>query len=559
MARGWYFPFNPATFAVHKTASMTESFPVENLPLSLQNLVKAIEGLERFSVNAVRDCLRSVDLPREDLTPWERFEHPGEDSYGRTMIWHGGHYEIMLMSWLPGDISAIHDHGFTQWGAVKVFGNAEHATFLVIDDEMQTLARTMVKSGEVLGVGHQLVHQMGNPLSGEPFVSLHVYGTYDARESITGDARVIDPTRGEIQIVDGGAFFNLPETAIKERKPVPTPDFPTWLRNSTELVRRMSRGNASAEAIKSVTDELVNPDRMEQLRSFLDEIIDENGHTSRSGQWQNLIWELKEAAQLQDELLNTTNKSDHFNTYAVLYDEVIGKPCLRNFMSGYLSFFLKEYEVDVKNTSLLSIGCGTGLVERYMIESLGIPYENLYGMDISAAMIEEARQYIQADVGDALALDPAIRQWEIAYCGLNVFQYIGHQKLEAVIANVARIVKPGGYFIGDFITTDHIRWYPNVIYSDQRDIVSLRTPSLIEKDNHMYQRSQIINVRANDGKLRISYEGEHERFLPPVGRVRQYFEKAFTQVDLYDAVSLQPISADGDTCPSTRYVVVARK
>ena len=50
------------------------------------------------------------------------------------------------------------------------------------------------------------------------------------------------------------------------------------------------------------------------------------------------------------------------------------------------------------------------------------------------------------------------------------------------------------------------------------------------------------------------------RFLPPMWRLRQEFEKAFKgKVDIYDAVTLKPIGAKADTCPSTRYLLVAQK
>jgi hypothetical protein len=59
--------------------------------------------------------------------------------------------------------------------------------------------------------------------------------------------------------------------------------------------------------------------------------------------------------------------------------------------------------------------------------------------------------------------------------------------------------------------------------------------------------------------MRITDEGYHQRFLPPLSRVRRIFEQTFNgAVEVYDAVSLNPVSVDADTCPSTRYLVCAR-
>ena len=114
--------------------------------------------------------------------------------------------------------------------------------------------------------------------------------------------------------------------------------------------------------------------------------------------------------------------------------------------------------------------------------------------------------------------------------------------------------------MGDFITPDHIRWYPHVIRSQSGGVISLRSPQLVEKDNRTYQQSEIINVSRRTGKLIITNEGKHLRFMPPLWRLRQRFHAAFKgTVDVYDAVTLEPINDNEDTCPSTRYLIIAQK
>lgn len=518
--------------------------------------------MQEFSPSLVRNVVRDAEVTESDLSDYERYDHPAEDSYGRTMVYDGGFFEVMVMSWNPGDISGIHDHGYTQWGAVQVFGLAEHATFLVQDNTIRTLARMTMKAGDVVGVGHQLVHQMGNCQESGRYLSLHVYGNYDRSQGITDDARIFDLAEGTIQINSGGAFFGIPEASISERIPAPTPDYATWLRNQVELIKRLRKAGDNykgTHVISKLVDELFDVSKFKQLEEDLEEALNESGHTNDSNYWNMLNWELKNAAELQRELLQESNTSDSFQNYAALYDEVIGKPCLHNFMKQYLAFFFEHYNINSNEATMLSIGCGTGLVENHLIKEMGIKHENLLGIDYSEAMVNVAAKHIQAEWGDALHLDPAIQTWDLAYCGLNVFQYIGHSSLQEAVARVSKVVNSGGYFIGDFITTDHIRWYPNAIFSEDHNIVSMRTPSLIEKDNFMYQRSSIVNVRTDQGKMRITYEGEHERFLPPLSRIRSYFAEVFDTVEIYDAVSLQPIEVGRDTCASTRYFVVAGK
>ncbi len=276
------------------------------------------------------------------------------------------------------------------------------------------------------------------------------------------------------------------------------------------------------------------------------------------GYWRLLRNELIAAAKVQKSLLFPDDQGDPFYTYAELYDDVIGQPCLDEFIAEYLKFVLEKYKIEPGKVKLLSIGCGTGVVEDYMIQKLGLPGDHLLGIDKSEAMVQVASRRITAKAEDILALGD--QTWDVTYCGLNVFQYLSPETLDEALAVTAQITKPGGYFFGDFITPDHIRTYPHVIRSKTGNVISLRNPVLIEEGNYTFQQSEILNVSKNNDRLLITNEGKHLRFLPPMWRLRQEFEKAFKgKVDIYDAVTLKPIGAKADTCPSTRYLLVAQK
>jgi predicted metal-dependent enzyme (double-stranded beta helix superfamily) len=90
------------------------------------------------------------------------------------MVHNGSFFEIMIMSWRPGDYSGIHDHGKAEFGAVKTFGAAEHAIFKLKKQKLITISREIVKSGTTLKVIPSLIHQMGNP-GASNFFTLHGY------------------------------------------------------------------------------------------------------------------------------------------------------------------------------------------------------------------------------------------------------------------------------------------------------------------------------------------------------------------------------------------------
>lgn len=531
---------------------------LDQLPASLRKIALDMQPLYRATPAAIRKIVLEAGVHPEDLQAWADFNHPASDSYGRKLAYKGDHFEIMVMSWSPGDASAIHDHGFTQWGAVQVFGPGEHATFRIEEGVMHTASRGVLQPGQVIAVSHDLMHQMINPTTDQPFFSLHVYGLGHEIDNVTGEARVFDVLNGRVQRVDGGVFYALPPEGIKYIDEGPRGDFPTRLRHLVELARRMKK--IEHPDLPQVADLIFSGEQHEELFSFLREILDENLHQTDSTAWCVINREMKEAARFQAEWLADLRGPDPFHQYAEWYDALVGKPCLDGFMANYLRFFQDQYGVVLSKSSILSLGCGTGLTEEFMIRELGVPYANLEGIDVSDAMLEVARRRIQARKEDIFDLGPGQGGKDIAFSGLNVFQYLDHKRLEEAIRRTASVIRPGGYFLGDFITPDHIRWYPNAAWSPDRMTMSLRSPLLIEEEGHIFQQSEIINIRFQDGKMRVSYAGKHWRFLPPMHRVRGYFEKAFEgKVELFDALSLAPIAENADSCPSTRYVVVAQR
>ena len=205
--------------------------------MSVESLVKALESLERGTPESVHEVVAECDIGIEDLGNWIDYDYPVSDSYGRKMVHDGGFFEVMIMSWRPGDYSAIHDHGKAEFGAVKIFGDAEHATFELNRQKLTTISREMVEAGTTLKVTPSLIHQMGNP--GESnFFSLHVYGNVDLEGGVTSEARIFDYSRNELLFVDGGVFYLLPESEIVHREELPEADQATRSRDLIEAAKR---------------------------------------------------------------------------------------------------------------------------------------------------------------------------------------------------------------------------------------------------------------------------------------------------------------------------------
>ena len=278
------------------------------LPTSLEYIKNKLSAKKELLPNEMRRIILDAQVKQDDLMPWADFDHPATDGYGRKMVHHGGHFEIMVMSWIPGDFSAIHDHGYTQWGAVQVFGPAEHATFRIKDGQISTLDRWVFTPGDVVGVSHNLVHQMGNTTENTRFLSLHIYGQKENIDSITGDARIFDLEHNTIQRVDGGVFFALPSKAIKSTEAGPVGDFPTKLRYMLELTKRLNRmqqaGVASKEMdLKQVIKNTFSPELNKELLKAMTGSNTEQNYSSIYKR--SLDRELQEVIKVQEMLLGS--------------------------------------------------------------------------------------------------------------------------------------------------------------------------------------------------------------------------------------------------------------
>ncbi len=195
------------------------------LPKSLDRLIQMIEKAkttQTLNPQNARELVLQANIQIEDLVPYADFNHPTADCYGRKLAYDGGWFEVMVMSWNPGDYSSIHNHGHTQWGVVQVFGHTHHMIYHTKDNELRFSKKEILSPGSAIKVNHELIHQMGNATT-TPYMTLHVYGCNHCTADVTADAKNFDLEYNRIAHTCGGAFFNLPAENIYDFEPGPKP------------------------------------------------------------------------------------------------------------------------------------------------------------------------------------------------------------------------------------------------------------------------------------------------------------------------------------------------
>lgn len=181
----------------------------------LNRLVAFLQREMTYSKREVYDFIEELRLTQEDLLEWADFNHSDVDSYGRKTINLGNQFELMVMSWVPGDFSMIHNHGDAAWGIVQVFGELTHRVYKLENSHLTKVKEEHLTNGQMIPVTHELIHQMGNT-SNENVLSLHFYFNETPTEFITDNTFLFDVVNGEVLTVRGGAFYGLPEEEIIE-------------------------------------------------------------------------------------------------------------------------------------------------------------------------------------------------------------------------------------------------------------------------------------------------------------------------------------------------------
>lgn len=135
-------------------------------------------------------------------------------------------------------------------------------------------------------------------------------------------------------------------------------------------------------------------------------------------------------------------------------DEIRWVRTLKNLVPGRLSWF--DRQVDWTGKQVLDLGCAGG----FMAEALAQKGAEVTGIDPAAEAIAAARAHADASgldiaydvgVGEALPYGPA--QFDVVVC-VDVLEHV--TDLTQVLAEIARVLRPGGIFLFDTINRNPI-------------------------------------------------------------------------------------------------------
>ncbi|MBC7125254.1 MAG: cysteine dioxygenase family protein [Bacteroidales bacterium] len=190
-----------------------------NLPKSISRIINELNSHKKIENALVAEIVSEANLNENDLAEFNSFNHSTSESYGRKLIYDNGNFKILLMSWNSGDYTAIHNHGYTEWGCVYFFGDATHRLYSVANDELSLVKKDNFTDGQIVSVCGELTHIMGNS-SPRGFTTLHIYGSNTFKRDFSKDTIVYLPEIDKQFTTMGSAYLNMDKQLILSEKPL---------------------------------------------------------------------------------------------------------------------------------------------------------------------------------------------------------------------------------------------------------------------------------------------------------------------------------------------------
>ncbi|HZG54262.1 MAG TPA: cysteine dioxygenase family protein [Pyrinomonadaceae bacterium] len=190
-----------STNATRTTALPPATEPEQTPRFTLDALTHALAALTRAPTQTELDALlRRLELDPEELRPHLGFK---PHTYTRRRVFRSDLCEMLVLCWLPGHRTAIHDHNGS-YGAILICEGAMAEEIFALNEagEVVTAETHTRAAGEVAGTDVPDIHRIGNASDGEQrMVTIHVYApplrvinTYQLGSAAVGECWPDDPS-----------------------------------------------------------------------------------------------------------------------------------------------------------------------------------------------------------------------------------------------------------------------------------------------------------------------------------------------------------------------------
>ena len=141
------------------------------------NLSQALEEL-KYKAKELKlpDLRRLVSNLKPDKSEIAPYIHFTENRYARNLVYKTAHFECLVLCWLPGQRSPIHDHGDSICAVYTVDGNLSADNYRkTANGHIRADYSEDFRPGSVLTIQTTEIHQVSNLNDSQHLISLHFY------------------------------------------------------------------------------------------------------------------------------------------------------------------------------------------------------------------------------------------------------------------------------------------------------------------------------------------------------------------------------------------------
>ncbi|MCA1555195.1 MAG: cysteine dioxygenase family protein [Acidobacteria bacterium] len=142
---------------------------------SLDALTEALAALASAPTQSdLAAFLRKLELEPEELSAYLNFK---PNTYTRRRVFRNDLCEMLVLCWLPGHRTAIHDHNGS-YGAIRICEGAMEEEIFALNGagEVEFDTTHARAAGEVTGTDVPDIHRIGNADgSGRRMITIHIY------------------------------------------------------------------------------------------------------------------------------------------------------------------------------------------------------------------------------------------------------------------------------------------------------------------------------------------------------------------------------------------------
>jgi cysteine dioxygenase len=224
----------------------------------IDNIANLIESSQRIDNTFLIALLKGAKLKAEDFRKYRNFNHDPALSYGRKVVYEGRNFIIYIMSWAPGDFTAIHSHGYSEWGAVAFFSDTNHRLYEANGNRITLAEKGIIPDGSIVPVKGDFVHAMGN-LTATPYITLHIYGSSKPVSNANDSSLVYEIEKKQVRTTAGAAYINITEDLCKKTEKGLVTNIETLV-DHLQIILPYYKKNKLSSMVKKIEGYLSDPE-----------------------------------------------------------------------------------------------------------------------------------------------------------------------------------------------------------------------------------------------------------------------------------------------------------